>query len=248
MRRISFFGLALLGLVAGYGASARAAGLVTVELFTSQGCASCPAADALLSTLADRPDVLALTFPVDYWDYLGWRDTLAEPEFTKRQYAYAKALRIGSPYTPQMVIDGRIDVVGNQEAKIGWAIADEQKRAGLGPEITVTSEGQGVAVAIGAAPASDGENALKGDATVWLVRYADKAVVKVGRGENEDRTLTYRHVVRALMPVGMWNGTAARIVLPRADLMSAPQDQAFAVIVQASNTGPILSAARLTLP
>jgi hypothetical protein len=244
------FGCALAGLIAGLVAPARADGLVTVELYTSQGCSSCPAADEILNALADRADVLALTFPVDYWDYLGWRDTLARPEFTKRQYAYAKALKSFAPYTPQVIVDGRVDIVGNQQAKIDWAIADEQKREGRALQIAVASDDDCVTVQVGAAPGE--ANTPKGEATVWLVRYANQDVVKVDRGENEDRTLVFRHVVRAIMPVGMWNGTPTNIKLPRADLVSAmgpaAQGQAFAVIVQAANMGPVLGAARLPLP
>jgi hypothetical protein len=244
---------ALAGIVTADGAAHAGTHLVMVELFTSQGCSSCPAADEILGELADRSDVLALTFPVDYWDYLGWRDTLAEPEFTKRQYAYAKALKTFQPYTPQVVIDGRLDVVGNNEAKIGWMIEDRLKRDAEGPPLSVTSDPASITVSLGAAGEGTGATPVtRPDATVWLVRYADKAVVKVERGENEDRTLSYRHVVRAIMPIGMWSGTPVHIVLPRADLMGAlsntPQAQAFAVIVQGSNMGPILGAARLPLP
>jgi hypothetical protein len=249
-RAASLLALALVSLLsASHAVGAQAPGLVTVELFTSQGCSSCPAADEILNALADRPDVLALTFPVDYWDYLGWRDTLAEPEFTKRQYAYAKALKTFAPYTPQVIVNGRVDVVGNQGAKINWAIADEQKRPLPGPEISVTTEPDSVVIALSAAPA---EAPVKDEATVWLVRYADKAVVKVEHGENEDRTLAFRHVVRAIMPVGMWSGAPVRIALPRADLMAAlgnaPQEQAFAVIVQEAKMGAVLGAARVPLP
>jgi len=248
----SFFALALAGLTGMTPTAVAGTHLVTVELFTSQGCSSCPAADEILDTLADRTDLLALTFPVDYWDYLGWRDTLAMPEFTKRQYAYAKSLKTYQPYTPQVVIDGRIDVVGNDETKIGWAVEDRLKRDAEGPPLTVTSDPASIIVSLGSSETADGSGAKHPDATVWLVRYADKETVKVDRGENEDRILHYRHVVRAIMPIGMWSGAPVQIALPRADLQSAlgngGQDQAFAVLVQSTNMGPILSAARLPLP
>lgn len=238
MRRSVAF-LALLALAAGVLAARAEArpGLVTVELFTSQGCSSCPPADQLLGELAQRDDVLALTLAVDYWDYLGWRDTLARPEHTKRQYAYAKALRTYRPYTPQIVIDGRLDIVGNNKSKVRWAIEDRLKRRPEPVVIRCERDADSVAILIGAGKPVE--------ATVWLVRYLDHVTVKIDRGENEGRTITYANVVQSLTPIGMWKGEPARFVLPRRDLLGTNGAERHAVIVQTENAGPVLGAAKL---
>jgi hypothetical protein len=241
--------VALLGLVLTNVGGALAAGaaepapaLVTVELFTSQGCSSCPVADRLLGELAERPDVLALSLSVDYWDYLGWRDTLARPENTKRQYAYAKALRTYQPYTPQIVIDGRIDVVGNNKSKVKGAIEEREKRRAAPLSIDFEPAPDTVTVVLGAGPAAE--------ATVWLVRYAERVTVTVEHGENQGQSLTYTDAVQSMTPIGLWTGAPARFVLPRQDLLGTGQGKApqrLAIIVQTENTGPILGAAKLPL-
>ena len=242
---VARFALAALTVV-GAAHAARAAepapALVTVELFTSQGCSSCPVADRLLGELAERPDVLALSLSVDYWDYLGWRDTLARPENTKRQYAYAKALRTYQPYTPQIVIDGRIDVVGNNKSKVKGAIEEREKRRDSPLHIGYEPAPDTVAVVLGSGAAAE--------ATVWLVRYAERVTVTVERGENQGHSLTYTNVVQSMTPIGMWKGEPARFVLPRRDLLGTDQGKApqrLAIIVQTENTGPILGAAKLPL-
>src|SRR5262249_2084908 len=154
---------------------------------------SCPVADQLLSELADRPDVLALSLFVDYWDYLGWRDTLARPENTKRQYAYAQSLKTYAPYTPQIVIDGRTDVVGNNKSRVLWAIEERQERRRDKP------------LAISFEPGADTVTVIVGegtpaDATVWLVRYAPHTTVAIARGENDGHTYTYTDAVQSMMP------------------------------------------------
>ena len=163
---------------------------VVVELFTSQGCSSCPPANANLLAIADRPDVLALSFGVTYWDYLGWKDSFAKPEFTNRQYAYEQALHRATAYTPQMVVNGTMDLIGNSadelDRKIGAARDDKPASA---PRITLADG----TVSIGEASAPEDT------ADVWLVRYDPNIVqVPVARGENGGRTLPHRNVVREL--------------------------------------------------
>jgi hypothetical protein len=241
---VAFLALAAANL-AGAAESAVAASvpqpdLVVVELFTSQGCSSCPVADALLAELADRPDVLALSLFVDYWDYLGWRDTLARPENTKRQYAYAKALKTYAPYTPQIVIDGRHDVVGNNKAQVNWAIEDRVKQRPAPVPISVEPGPDTVTITVGAGQPVE--------ATVWLVRYAPRMTVEIGRGENGGHTFTYADAVQSMMPIGMWKGAPASFVLPRRDLLGTDKTRpGLAIIVQTENTGPILGAVKLPL-
>jgi hypothetical protein len=201
--------------------------LTVVELFTSQGCSSCPPANDNLAALADRPDVIALSFGVTYWDQLGWKDTFAQPAYTARQVDYAKALHHDGPFTPQVVVDGRIDGVGARRGEIESLIARARI---VGPAISVD---HGVA-AVGAG-ARTGEAA-----DVWLVRYDPHTVqVPVRAGENTGRTLPHRNVVKALVRLGAWTGAPARFTLP-----PAPAGLSTAVLVQSHGAGPILAAAR----
>jgi len=197
-----------------------------VELFTSQGCSSCPPANANLIKLKDRPGVLALSFAVTYWDYLGWKDIFDRPEYTDRQAAYEAPLGQPGPFTPQMVINGATSVVGNQLSEIDAAIA--ASRPGNGPEVALRPG----AVTIGAgAPAAA--------ADVWLVRFDPSVVeVPVGRGENTGRTLPHTHVVHALQRLGSWTGAAVSYQLP-----AAAANLRTAILVQVPSGGPILSAA-----
>jgi hypothetical protein len=208
-------------------AAADAAHPAVVELYQSQGCSDCPPADAALGRYADRPDWIALTFSVTYWDRLGWKDSFGRPEFTERQYAYARALGVGV-YTPQVVVNGRAAGVGDTVAEVE-ALAAKTDRGASGPALAF--EGEAVTVGRGAAP--------EGGAEVWLALYEPRpADVVVARGENAGRTLAHRNVVRRLVRLGEWNGAAARFALP------APDGLARAVIVQRRGAGPILAAAR----
>jgi hypothetical protein len=203
---------------------------VVVELFQSQGCSSCPPANANLMALSQRPDVLALSFGVTYWDQLGWKDTFASPQYTARQWDYAHALRHDNVFTPQVVVNGRIDGVGVRPGEIEQLI-QRADRAASGPSVSLDAGG----VSIGAAPASG-----RG-ADVWLVRYDPRIVqVPIQRGENGGRTLPHRNVVRELVRLGGWNGMATRFALPPS------HDPALksAVLVQSAGAGPILAAAR----
>jgi hypothetical protein len=203
---------------------------VVVELFTSQGCSSCPPANANLTAIADRPDVLALSFGVTYWDYLGWKDSFAKPEFTNRQYAYEQALHRATAYTPQMVVNGSTDLIGNSADELDRKIAMGRNDAQPAPEITLT----GNEVSIGAG------KPLEDIADVWLVRYDPNIVqVPVARGENGGRTLPHKNVVHDFVRLGGWSGAAVRF-----DLQPAPDGLKTAILVQSAYTGPILAAAK----
>jgi hypothetical protein len=211
-----------------------------VELFTSQGCSSCPAADRLLAEYADRSDVLALSYNVDYWDYLGWKDTLANHDFSQRQRDYSAARGDGDVYTPQAVIDGRNHVPGSLRADIEGAIAANS--GGLSVPINLTAHGDAVTVDIGASPST------MPHATLWLVMYDRAVTVPITRGENSGKTITYTNVVRKMRPIAMWTGAAMSVDLAKSEMEHAKADSC-AVLLQTELKdglpGPILGAATL---
>ena len=205
-----------------------------VELFTSEGCSSCPPAEAYVGELAQRPDVLALSFHVDYWDDLGWRDRFALPEAVQRQRVYAKALRLSSVYTPQVVIDGHEDCVAGDRNSIGRALA--QKRGGVAVALTVR-EGE-VLVELGAR-----ENIAPSD--VVLVAYRRTAVSPIGRGENAGRTIKEFNIVREFHSLGRWEGQPRQYRL-RVDALPADATDV-AILVQPLGQAPIIGAAAAAL-
>jgi hypothetical protein len=207
-----------------------------VELFTSQGCSSCPAADALLGRLAKRDDVVAISLSVDYWDYLGWRDTLAQGKFTERQKAYAKAIGDGMVYTPQMVINGVVHVNGTDETKVDRALEKGAKAAHVPVRLSIT--GDKLVVDVGAAP--PGMPAK--EATIWLAVMSSAVEVPITRGENRGKTVIYSNVVRELIPIGMWSGAATTVQLERHSFMQKDAERC-AVLVQQGKAGPIVGAA-----
>lgn len=227
-RHWAWTGALVLSLV-GPGAAAaegKAKKLVVVELFTSQGCSSCPPADANLITLAARPDVLALSFSVTYWDRLGWKDTFGQPAFTERQYEYEPALGERGPFTPQMVIQGRISRVGHRLSDVEAAIAAVP--APEGPDIALSEK----TISIG-----PGKRA-GAPADIWLVAYDPGIVnVPIRRGENSGRTLSHGRVVHRLARIGAWDGRAISLARPSAPGLKT------AILVQAPEGGPILAAA-----
>jgi hypothetical protein len=204
---------------------------VVVELFTSQGCSSCPPADANLIRLMARPDVLALSFGVTYWNDLGWDDTFSQPIFTDRQFAYERKLGHESAFTPQMVIDGTRDTVGHDLGEIEQLIAKAATEAANGPAIDVADGKLTIGVAATPAPPAD----------IWVVEYAPEiAEVPVARGENRRRVLRIGHPVRSLTHLGQWSGAAITLALPASE---PGREQA--VLLQAKDGGPILGAARI---
>jgi hypothetical protein len=225
--------IAVLGLIAfpsRLALAGDAARPTVIELFQSQGCSSCPPAEANVGAISDRPDVLALAFEVDYWDRLGWKDTFSRPAWTARQFAYAKAMGHGeNVYTPQVVVNGRVEGDGLEPGALAGLIS-RGDRGSDGPSVGFS--GGAVTVGAGAAPA--------GGADVWLARYIPHAVeVTIPRGENAGHTLPYKHVVREMVLLGHWRGEAASFPAP-----AGSSDLAEAVLVQANGAGPILAAAK----
>jgi hypothetical protein len=213
---------------------------VVVELFTSEGCSSCPAADEFLADLARRPDVLPLAFHVDYWDYLGWTDRFASPDFTTRQRSYARALASPMVYTPQAVVDGAAHIVGSDRGGLEELIEAARTADPVAAiDLAWTAEGN-LEVAIPAAP-------YDGTATVWFVRYDVEGVSDVTDGENAGRTLHHVNIVRELRAIGMWRGEAFSVVLPAEGVKPADGRSGYgcAIIVQPEGLGPILGARRI---
>jgi hypothetical protein len=228
------FAMSALGAIAlgGFASPSRAADAqhpTVIELFQSQGCSSCPPANASLIQFSQRPDVLALNFAVDYWDRLGWKDTFATPQYTQRQYDYAHAMSGSDVYTPQIVVNGRVAGVGGDVSEME-ALARKSDRGSAGPSVAI--QGGEVAVGAGAAPARG--------ADVWLALYDPRTVeVAIARGENAGRTLPHKNIVHRMVLIGHWTGEAARFPLPASEAGLAR-----AVLVQTAGTGPILAAAK----
>ena len=206
---------------------------VVVELFTAQGCSDCPKANDLLGKLAEEKGVVALTYSVDYWDYLGWKDNFAKPEFTERQRAYEAELKLRDVYTPQIVLDGASQIAGAKPDAVQAAVADARRDRPYQPEIAVRSDGR-LQLGSGEAP--------HGGAVVWLVRY-DPGVreVKVKTGENKGLTVRQTNEVRDLVKLGVWRGQPKLFRLPEA---SEPGLDGV-VLVQAAHGGRILAARKL---
>jgi hypothetical protein len=212
-----------------------------VELYTSQGCSSCPKADAVLGRLAQREDLIAISWGVDYWDYLGWRDTAARPEFTARQKAYARVLGYGMVYTPQAVINGAVHMNGGDEAKIERTIARiAEAFAAVRVPVRLSAENGHLVVDIGAAP----QSAAAKEATVWLAAIARRVEVPIARGENRGKTVAYSNVARRLIPVGTWSGKPMTVRLDRRSFMHGDADRVV-VLLQQGHGGPIVGAAQL---
>jgi hypothetical protein len=213
---------------------------VVIELFTSQGCSSCPPADDFLGELARRPEIVALSLPVDYWDYLGWKDTLAQPAFTARQRAYASARNDKQVYTPQVVVNGVKPIIGSDRAKIENLIGKWVNNGTLPVSVGVREATSTLNVEIGSAAdtLSSGE--------VWLLPVARSREVAIGRGENKGRTIIYFNVVRAMVKLGDWSGQPVRFEVPLKKARPADAET-YVVLVQAadeSKPGAILGAAK----
>ena len=220
-----------------------------IELFTSQGCSSCPAADKVLGELSRDPTLVTLSLPVDYWDYLGWKDTLALHGHSNRERAYADTRGDREVYTPQVVVNGIVHVLGSDKAAIEQAIAQtRQSAAPLTLPVTIAVADGKVSVNV---PAANGENA---SAEVWLCPITGKAQVAIERGENRGHTLAYTNVVRRWVKLGDWSGKAETFSLPMAELADADFSlrdiDRVAVIVQsgvAAKPGLMLGAATVSL-
>lgn len=204
-----------------------------IELYTSQGCSSCPPADAMLAELATRDDVIPLALHVDYWDYIGWVDDLANPAFTKRQQAYAAAAGARTIYTPQMVFGGVDHVIGSRPMEV----MDQLQAHGAAVDpvvLTLVRDGETLNIS------AETLQAMRGEAVVQLVRYKPEVTRNINRGENAGHTLTYTNVVYAWDMAGVWDITA-----PLEMQAAVPGDDPIVVIVQDGTDGPILAAAQL---
>lgn len=211
--------------------------LVVVELFTSQGCNSCPPADEVLAKLSTRKDVLALSYSVDYWNYLGWKDTLAQPDCTIRQRKYNVSLGKNGVYTPQMIIQGARDVIGSKGDLVRQMITETRPDRQTDFDITFDKSGDMIDLRIGA---SDGEPA----ATIWVIGYDFEKTVDIRGGENSGQTRTYHNVVQSIKRIGSWMGQEVRLTLSRQDLGKGNYD-AYALLLQSRETGPIIAAVKL---
>ena len=228
----------------GVAPEANAEPRAVVELFTSQGCSSCPPADALLGKLAHDPNVIALTLAIDYWDYIGWKDTLAIPGHANRQKAYSKMRGDRGVYTPQVIINGSTQALGSDQADIERAIGQSHHASATlsGPVSIKVADGRLTVDA----PAGKGTDE---HAEVWLCPVSSAVPVAIGRGENHGRTITYHNAVRRWIRLGEWNGAAASWSISLKDLKSDGADKA-AVLLQsgsASRPGPMLGAAMTAL-
>jgi hypothetical protein len=217
-----------------------------VELFTSQGCSSCPPADKIIGELAKDPSVIALSMPIDYWDYLGWKDTLADSRFSARQKAYSHMRGDRDVYTPQVVVNGSVHVIGSDRTGIEGAIGDTRKSDGvMSVPVTMTQAGRQMTVSVAAS--GNAGAAMHGE--VWICSVSKAVPIAIGRGENRGREVTYYNVVRNLLKVGDWNGSAGSWTVPLENISREGVDAAV-VYVQDGNRdkpGAMLGAAYTSL-
>jgi hypothetical protein len=211
-----------------------------LELFTSQGCSSCPAADKLLGELAADPSLVVISDPIDYWDYLGWKDTLASPAHSARQRAYARVRGDRQVYTPQIVVNGAMHALGSDRAAIERTIAQtDQKPAVMSLPVLLSLGGGTLNVSV---QAKGGEH---DGGEVWLCPLARAVAVAIGRGENRGRTITYHNVVRRWVKLGDWTGTDATWTVPVSDIETDDVDAAVVMVQEGAHDKPgvILGAA-----
>jgi hypothetical protein len=227
-------------LTAATGLNAAAQPRAVIELFTSQGCSSCPPADELFAKMANEPDVITLSLPVDYWDRLGWKDTFAKHAFTERQTAYASVRGDGQVYTPQAVVNGIQHTVGSRRSGIDQAVTETS--ASLRVPLSVERKANEIIVSAGPV---DKDNAASGKIVLMPILGARQ--VAIGRGENANRKVIYTNIVRDIIPIGTWNGRAAEIKIPAAQFKDY---DGVVVLLQAgtiAKPGAIIGAARTPL-
>jgi len=201
-----------------------------IELFTSQGCSSCPPADALMLELSKNPELVGLTMPVTYWDYLGWKDTLGKDSFAKRQKLYSKARGDGQVYTPQAVINGVAHVIGSDRSEIERAVK-ERPATGFAAKVSLQKEGGTLRIRLAPTDASGGHTA-----GIWILPMTRMVSVPIARGENQGKTISYANVVRGMVRVGEWDGKDAVLTAPLT-ATQAPEADDYVVIVQAEQPG-----------
>jgi hypothetical protein len=219
-----------------FGVPARAAaGPVVVELFTSQGCSSCLPADAFLAELGQRPGSIALSLHVDYWDYLGWRDTLGSADCAERQRAYTRRRGDGQVYTPQIIVNGRTEILGSDRQGVLDAMAMARDHQASVP-VAIASRERELVVEVASAPSGN----MIAEATVWVFSVVPRVVIDIRRGENAGRTVVYTNVVRKIIPAGMWHGDKLDLTLPKAAIVGT--GTTCAAVLQVDGTGPIIGA------
>jgi len=245
-RKINMFGVKsgivalLMALMGGYG---QAAEIYTpkgvVELFTSQGCSSCPAADEFVTSIHRNKDVLALAWHVDYWDYLGWKDTFAKPDHADRQRRYSKSFGENQIYTPQAIINGRSHTVGYKGSQIKALLTDyDSQKKGLIVPINTVLKNNVLDIAI-----SHGDN--MGKATLWMVYFSNQVGVKVARGENHGKNLTYSNIVRDIELIGMMEPEGLNMMLPISEISHKGYDSCALILQRTTKLGtpgPIIGA------
>jgi len=213
-----------------------------VELFTSQGCSSCPPADKIIGELANDPSIIAMSMPIDYWDYLGWKDTLADSRFSARQKAYSRVRGDRDVYTPQAIINGSMHVIGSDRTSIENAISTTSKEDGvMSLPVTMTQSGKQLTVSVAAANKAP----LAQHGEVWICSISKAIPISIGRGENRGKEVTYHNVVRNLVKLGDWNGTSGSWTVPLASVENGGVDAAVAIVQDGSrdSPGPMLGAA-----
>jgi hypothetical protein len=213
-----------------------------LELFTSQGCSSCPPADKLLGELAADPTLIAISDPIDYWDYLGWKDTLASPAHSARQRAYARVRGDRQVYTPQIVVNGAMHVLGSDRAAVEHAITQTEQKPSVMSLPVLLSLGSGnLNVNVRA------KNPDHASGEVWLCSLVQTVTVAIGRGENRGRTITYHNVVRGWRKLGDWSGTDADWSVPLSEIKTDDVDAAAVLVQEGTHDKPglILGAAYL---
>jgi len=216
-----------------------------VELFTSQGCSSCPPADKIIGELAKDPSVIALSLPIDYWDYLGWKDTLADSRFSARQKAYTQMRGDRDVYTPQVIVNGSVHVIGSDRAGIEGAIGTSKRiDSVMSVPVSMTQAGKQLNVSVAAA--HDGSPS---HGEVWICAVSKAVPISIGRGENRGHEVTYYNVVRNLLKVGDWNGTAGSWSVPLENISREGVDAAAVYVQDGSREkpGPMLGAAFTSL-
>jgi hypothetical protein len=242
-RAVILAALALAALSAAAAAEPRA----VIELFTSQGCSSCPPADALMGTLRRDPSLVTLSLPIDYWDYLGWKDTLADPRNSARQRAYSQVRGDREVYTPQIVVNGTAQALGSNEDEVKRAIAESRRNtATLSVPISVSVNGDQIVVDT---KAQNDKSQRQSTADVIICGVAGNVPIAIGRGENRGKTITYSNVVRRWVKVGALGGTQSSWTLPLSDVKADGVDT-IVVLVQHGNAdkpGVMLGAATAAL-
>jgi hypothetical protein len=252
--------------ISGFGAARAGDPVAVLELFTSQGCSSCPPADRLVGQLSNDPSLVALSIPIDYWDYLGWRDTLAHPAHSARQRAYARARGDGQVYTPQIVVNGATDALGSDQGSVERAIAQASHKSGvMSLPVHLSVSNGALSVNIASADKAQGEVQASGQtsgqafaqpsaqasvqaaAEVWLCPLSKSVAVAIGRGENRGRTVTYHNVVRNWVKLGNLSATQTSWNVPIAQIKTDGIDAAAVVVQEGTRERPgIILGAALT--